>query len=245
MAILVRRDFRVRPADQPEFERQSREGLWPTFLHFGAQMVAFGVWAFGGRADEVTTHTVYEDFAHWQATRVGRGDFYQQDWLMEETRELRPIFASRPDLVSTSTARIIDIDDGASPAGVFYRRPGTQPAEPPPTFGRGSVVSERTYVLREGAEAEFHRLSSDHIWPWLEQAGGRIVAYGQDPLRPPNEVITLFAFRSLADWHRLSRPSGEPDPPPEVVEAWGKRESLIQTHSGKLLTVLTDFGRPV
>ena len=69
MAILVRRDFRAQPADQAEFERQSREGLWPTFLHFGAQMVAFGVWAFGGRSDEVATHTIYEDFAHWQATR--------------------------------------------------------------------------------------------------------------------------------------------------------------------------------
>jgi hypothetical protein len=39
MTILVQREFRVARADRFEFERQSREGLWPAFLEFGAKMV--------------------------------------------------------------------------------------------------------------------------------------------------------------------------------------------------------------
>jgi hypothetical protein len=65
------------------------------------------------------------------------------------------------------------------------------------------------------------------VWPWLERMGGRLVAFGQDPLHTSDEVVTLFAFRSFADWHRFSRPSANLDPPPEVVGAWNQRASLI------------------
>ncbi|MCA9848815.1 MAG: hypothetical protein KC472_12630 [Dehalococcoidia bacterium] len=56
--ILVQREFTVPPEHKAEFERQSREGLWPTFLHFGAQMVAFGSWAFGDDSVPLVTHSV-------------------------------------------------------------------------------------------------------------------------------------------------------------------------------------------
>src|SRR5690606_33733186 len=67
--ILVQRELTVPPEHKADFERQSREGLWPTFLHFGAQMVAFGSWAFGDDSVPLVTHTAYEDFDHWEATR--------------------------------------------------------------------------------------------------------------------------------------------------------------------------------
>ncbi len=58
--ILVQREFHVAPNDRGQFEQQSREGLWPAFLRFGAQMVAYGTWGFGGPGDVIVTHTVYQ-----------------------------------------------------------------------------------------------------------------------------------------------------------------------------------------
>jgi hypothetical protein len=253
VTILVQRQFRVAPEHRAEFERQSREGLWPAFLEFGARMLAYGRWEFGGDDAGVVTHTAYRDFEHWEATRAtrpssseggGRGAFYSDPFVAPLVEPLLARSQDRGGLVSGSSARLIDVDDEASPLDVFYRRPGTEAAALPPTFGKGSVVSERTYLLRPGSMPEFRRLSLQ-VWPWLEQRGGRLVAFGQDPLHTSDEVVTFFAFRSLADWHRLSRPRADLDPPADVVQAWNQRAGLIVSNQGRLLTVLTDFGTPV
>jgi hypothetical protein len=242
MSILVQREFKVPRADRAEFERQSREGLWPAFLHFGALMVAYGTWGFGGSGEYVLTHTVYADFDHWLATRAGRGAFYDDPAMLEETKELRPIFAQRGRLVESSQARVIDLDDAVSQPQPRYRKPGEPLVEAPPTFGAGSVVSERTYALAPGSEADFLRISRDHIWPWLAQQGGRLIGFGRDPLATPNEVLTLFAFPSLPAWHRLSRPGADVQPPADVLAAWAERERLVERQSGRLLIVGTEFG---
>jgi hypothetical protein len=249
VTILVQRQSRVAPEDRAEFERQGREGLWPAFLEFGARMLAYGRWEFGGDGASAVTHTAYEDFAHWDATRSARPDgergaFYSDPFVAPLIEPLLPRYQDRSGLVTSSEARLIDVDAETSPLGVTYRRAGTEAAEPPLTFGRGSLVSERTYLLRPGSLPEFRRLSLQ-VWPWLEQRGGRLIAFGQDPLHTSDEVVTLFAFRSLADWHRLSRPRADLDPPADVVHAWNQRAALIVSNQGRLLTVLTDFGTPV
>jgi len=58
-------------------------------------------------------------------------------------------------------------------------------------------------------------------------------------------VMTLFAFRSLAEWHRLSRPTAELQPPQPVVAAWQQRHQIVQRQWGRLLIVGTDFGTKV
>jgi hypothetical protein len=248
VTILVQREFRVDRSDRREFERQSREGLWPAFLEFGAKMVAYGRWEFGADDGVVITHTAYEDFHHWEATRRdgprGPGAFYTDPLIAPRIAPLLERYSERGNMVSGSTARILEVDEDASPLGAFYRSPDAPAATPPPTFGAGSVVSERTYLLRPGSLPEFRRLSLS-VWPWLERMGGRLVAFGQDPLHTSDEVVTLFAFRSLTDWHRFSRPSADLDPPPEVVSAWNQRAGLILSNQGRLLTILTDFGTPV
>src|SRR3546814_20263262 len=111
--ILVQREFTVPPESKAEFERQSREGLWPTFLHFGAQMVAFGSWAFGDDSIPLVTHTAYEDFAHWEATRGASSlnaikktySFYDAAEIMAATKELRSTFDNRNALVPSSPDR--------------------------------------------------------------------------------------------------------------------------------------------
>ena len=105
------------------------------------------------------------------------------------------------------------------------------------------MISERTYRVPTEAQGEFHHASEEVIWPWLEQAGGRLIASGQDPFSTSDELVTLFAFRSLAEWHRLSRPAAALKPPEEVVGAWVSRPAVIDQHWGRLLTITTDFGR--
>ena len=249
MSIIVQRKHVVALEDRAEYERMSSRGTWPTFLHFGSRMLAYGTWIFGGGpVDGVVTHQACADLTHWQATRAmfagTPGAFYEDLAIMAATAEVREIWAERGRLMRGTEARIIDVNDEVSNADVHYRGPGTPPAEPPPTFGAGSVVSERTYRLTPGGEADFLRLSHDYIWPWLEQQDARMIAFGRDPLGPSDEVITIYAFRSLAEWHRLSRPSPELASD-DVAQAWSERSTLIQRHQGRLLLVATDFGTPV
>lgn len=248
VTILVQREFRVARADRAEFERQSREGVWPAFLEFGAKMVAYGRWEFGADDGGVLTHTAYEDLRHWEATRRdgprGPGAFYVDPIIAPIVAPLLDQSSARGALVTSSSSRLLEVDEDVSKLDVHRRIADGPAASLPPTFGLGSVVSERTYLLRPGTLPEFRRLSLE-VWPWLERMGGRLVAFGQDPLHTADEVVTLFAFRSLSDWHRYSRPSAELDPPPDVVSAWNQRASLILSNQGRLLTVLTDFGAPV
>ncbi|MEE8337355.1 MAG: hypothetical protein V3R95_04790 [Dehalococcoidia bacterium] len=248
MSIIVQRKHVVAPADRAEYERMSSGGVWPTFLEFGSRMLAYGTWTFGGGpVDGVITNQAYADMEHWTATRAQfagtPGAFYEDEAIMAATADSRAISADRNKMMLGTEARIIEVDDEVTDLGVYYRHPGTSPAEPPPTFGRGSIVSERTYQLAPGAEQEFAQISKQHIWPWLEAQGGHIIASGHDPLAASDEVITLFAFRSLSEWERLSRPSNEPAPA-EVVQAWQDRARLITRHRGRLLLIGTDFGTP-
>ena len=247
MSIIVQRTVRVRPEDQPEFERLSARGPWTGLLDAGSRMVAYGRWLFGGgHTNEVTQHASYEDFEHWLATHPGfvgqPGALYEA--TAAERPEIAQAAAALAALASSSTARIIEVDDDVSDVGAYHRREGMPQAELPPTFGRGSVVSERTYRVTEGRQADFLNLSRDHIWPWLTERGARVIAYGHDPLGESDEVITLFAFRTLPEWHRLSRPTAE-EASADVTQAWHDRASLIRRHRGRVLVVDTDFGTRV
>ncbi len=245
MSIVVQRRHLVAREHRARFEQLSAEGVWPALLQFGSRMLAYGSWPFGGPDDGVVTHTAYEGFEHWLATRSdfsgARGALLQEEALQAPAQMLLHAAEARAALTSGSEARVIEVDDEVCDLGVHYRRGEAPPAAPPLTLGRGSVISERTYQLAYGGQGEFLRLSQTHVWPWLEQQGVRMVAYGHDPLGPSDEVVTLFAFRSLLDWHRLSRPTEE-RATAEVERAWHRRSALIRRHRGRLLLVETDFG---
>ena len=248
--ILVQREFTVPPESKAEFERQSREGLWPTFLHFGAQMVAFGSWAFGGDSVPLVTHTAYEDFAHWEATRGSSSlnainqtrSFYDDEAIMAETAELRGKFANRNALVTSSKASPFELITSAPHPSPFYRQAGQPLAGEPLTFGRGSIISERTLALDEGKRDEFVRLSTEIVWPWLESQGGRGIAIGQDLMGASNEITTWFAFPTTALWYSCARPAAA-DAPAAVVEAYQQRHSYVRHQRGRVLLVGTDWGR--
>ncbi len=242
MGILVQREFLVAVDDRDEFERQSREGVWVNMRHNGAQMIAYGIWAFGAPGDVVITHSVYQDFDHWTATRLW-GTFATETKRVEETAPIRAIYAGRLRLVQHSRASIINYEPDISEPTPRYRHVGEPLAELPPTFGPRSIVAQTTYQLKPNGQAQFQALSTEAIWPWYTSEGARLMIFGYDPLASNHEVITLLAFRDISDWHRLVRPQGVASE--QVTIAWCGREQVISSQKTKLLMVGTQFGRPV
>ena len=239
--IMVQRESRVAPQDRALFEEQSREGMWPAFLHFGVQMVAYGTWGFGGPDDVVVTNHVYESLDHWAATRQETGEYYRDPAIVAELKDLHPRYAHRDDLVESSAALLIELDDTVSRPRPFHRRPGQTLADLPPTFGRGSVISERTLSIVPGKKSEFRRLSAEIVWPWLESQGGRAIGLGNDLMGSSDEVSTWFAFSSLQEWYRFARPQSA-HAPAHVAEAYTARANLVAAQRGRLLIVGTDWG---
>ena len=245
MTILVQREFTVLPEDRARFEELSRTGTWPTMLRYGSLMVGFGAWAFGGPGDVLVTHSAYRDMEHWLGTRLG-GGLEADAQIRAQAAEFEAAKSARQALIQHSRARMFDVDESLFPLKPAPRGPDDPLATAPPTFGRGSVISELCYQLVDAnARTEFEQISHEHIWPWLETQGGRLIALGRDPLGPPNEIVTFFAFRGLEEWHRLSRPSTAEQPPAEMIEAWNHRHRLVASQRGRLLRIGTDWGTPV
>jgi len=245
MTILVQREFTVLSDDRARFEELSRTGVWPSMLRYGSLMVGFGFWAFGGPGDVLVTHSAYRDMDHWLGTRMG-GDLEADPQIRAQAAEFEAPKKARPAIVQHSRARMFDLDEHLFPLNPAPRTADDPLAEAPPTFGRGSVISELCYQLVDAsARTEFEQISHEHIWPWLETQGGRLIGFGRDPLGPPNEIVTFFAFQGLEEWHRLARPASEEHPPAETVEAWNHRNRLVASQRGRLLRVGSDWGTPV
>lgn len=130
MGILVQREFSVATDNRAEFERQSRLGVWENMRYNGAQMIAYGGWAFGGDGDVVVTHSVYADFDHWTATRQW-GAFATEAARIEETASIRRVFAGRGRLIRRSRATLIEYDSDVSSPVVQWRKVG-EPLAPQP-----------------------------------------------------------------------------------------------------------------
>ncbi len=235
MGILVQREFSVPMDHRTEFERQSRNGVWQNMLYNGAQMIAYGTWAFGGPGDVVTTHSVYADFDHWTATRPW-GAYATDAHRVAETAPIRAIFAGRPRLITHSRAAIIDYDTELSEPAPFYRNTDDPLAPLPVTFGRQSVVAETRYQLRPEAHVSFRKLCLEERWPALRAAGARLLLIGADPLAEPSEVIEMTAFTSISHWHEVTTESRSSK---HALSAH-RAETLAETT--RLLMIQTDFG---
>ena len=229
MTVLIQRGYQVALDRQDEFEQLCAQRLWPELQKQNVAMVGYGSWTFGGRLDDVCAHFAYADFAHIDAVDGGGPA------AATVPDELRP-------LISSASARVIELSDDLGGIEVGRDDAGEPRAQPPASFGAGAILSERTYLVAADAQAQFLQLSHDLLWPWLEQHGARMVGFGHDPFGPSEHLVTLFAFRALGDWYRLSRPEPGLSPPEEMVQGWQQRSALIQRHSGRLLTVATDYG---
>ena len=70
MAIVVQRSFIVERGTYAEFERLSREGIWPYMEARGCKILGLFQNVHGGPSDEVILLTAYASLAHWEATRL-------------------------------------------------------------------------------------------------------------------------------------------------------------------------------
>ena len=239
MGVLVQREFKVAMDDRPEFERQSRLGLWEDQRNNGSQQIAFGIWAFGGDPSVVVTNSAYADFDHWTATRRW-GVFTQEPERAEEARHWRSIFAGRIRLIEYSRASIYSYDDELSEPKPRWRNVGEPRVALPPTFGPQSVVAETTYRLANGAIDNFQALTRDELYPWYQQQNVRPMIFGTNSLGSNNNVVLMTAYPSITAWHEKSRPESG-----AAATAWQQRADLVIDESTRLLMVQTTFGEPV
>jgi hypothetical protein len=70
MPIVIERSFTIDRGSLGEFERLSREGIWPYMEARGCKILGLFTIAHGGPSDEVILLTAYDSFAHWEATRL-------------------------------------------------------------------------------------------------------------------------------------------------------------------------------
>ena len=69
MAIVVERSFTIERGSHREFERLSREGVWPYMEARGCKILGLFTIMHGGPSNEVILWTAYDSMAHWEATR--------------------------------------------------------------------------------------------------------------------------------------------------------------------------------
>lgn len=235
MGLLVQRQFTVAADDRSEFERQSRLGVWENMRHNGAQMIAFGTWAFGDSGDVVVTNSAYADFDHWTATRAW-GEFVSEPERVEETKEIRAIFAGRTRLIRHSRASMVVFDDARSSPEVAWRKVGEPLAPVPVSFGRQSVVEELRCGLDENDTGIFDAISRDVLWPHALEHGGRVLIAGHDPLLPPPNRVVMVAYPDISAWHAASEAGGE------AAAAMARRAALATSYADRLLMIATDYG---
>ncbi|MGH2607558.1 MAG: NIPSNAP family protein [Tepidiformaceae bacterium] len=85
MVFVVERSFTIERGSVREFERLSREGIWPYMEARGCKILGLFTIAHGGPSDEVVLLTAYDSLAHWEATRL---DTPPPEGSSEEVREL-------------------------------------------------------------------------------------------------------------------------------------------------------------
>lgn len=70
MAVVVQRSFTIERGALAEFERLSREGIWPYMEARGCKILGLFANMHGGPSDEVVLLTAYDSLAHWESTRL-------------------------------------------------------------------------------------------------------------------------------------------------------------------------------
>lgn len=107
MTVVVQRSFIIERGSLREFERLSREGIWPYMEARGCKIVGFFTNLHGGASNEVILNTAYASMAHWEATR---DDAPLPVDANEEVRALHPQYQealrARRDLTQVSSTRV-------------------------------------------------------------------------------------------------------------------------------------------
>ena len=69
MTVVVERTFVIERGSLAEFERLSREAVWPYMEARGCKILGLFAHVHGGPSNEVVLLTAYDSMAHWESTR--------------------------------------------------------------------------------------------------------------------------------------------------------------------------------
>lgn len=89
MTVVVQRSFTIERGAGAEFERLSREGIWPYMEARGCRILGLFANMHGGSSDELILLTAYASMAHWEATR---DDAPLPEHAGDEARKLHPAY---------------------------------------------------------------------------------------------------------------------------------------------------------
>lgn len=89
MTIVVQRSFTIERGSVQEFERLSREGIWPYMEARGCRILGLFANVHGGPNDELILLTAYDSLAHWETTR---DDAPLPAEASDEARRLHPAY---------------------------------------------------------------------------------------------------------------------------------------------------------
>jgi hypothetical protein len=108
MTIVVQRTFVIEPGTLVEFERLSREGIWPYMEARGCKVLGLFTNMHGGPSNEVVLHTAYESLTHWEATRLDLpAPEGSSDALIEMQRAAMEAARQRHALTKVTSTRVL------------------------------------------------------------------------------------------------------------------------------------------
>lgn len=108
MAIVVERSFTIERGSAVEFERLSREGVWPYMEARGCKILGLFMNLHGGPSNEITLLTAYDSMAHWEATRddAPLPEGASED-LQKKHEAFRKALRARRDLTVVTSTRVL------------------------------------------------------------------------------------------------------------------------------------------
>ncbi|MGI8925610.1 MAG: NIPSNAP family protein [Tepidiformaceae bacterium] len=119
--IVVQRSFTIERGTFAEFERLSREGIWPYMEARGCKILGLFTNVHGGPSDEVVLLTAYDSMAHWEATRLEDSGEGLTDDLRALLRTAAEAGRERRKLTKVSSTRVLGLATAWVDLGV---RPG-------------------------------------------------------------------------------------------------------------------------
>lgn len=122
MTVVVQRSFIIERGSFPEFERLSREAIWPYFEARGCKIVGFFTNMHGGPTNEIILNTAYASMAHWESTRDDAGLPEGADEALKRLYEACSVaLKARARLTQVSSSRVFRLATPFVDYGVVER----------------------------------------------------------------------------------------------------------------------------
>jgi hypothetical protein len=238
--LMLRHAFLEKGLYQTWYQN-SRDGVWPWYEKLGSRIV--GDWqviypnddSAHPELDEALRLARYASYEHWQATRTSvsadaggetggsaqlGGDGPDSQKSIESIRTRRTVakgskggiflqgyMAETRPIYMPGTGETFDLTSEPNKDVIAVRNDINQPGDP--------ILELRYRKIKKGSFEEFHVLTRDGTWPYLEKIGVRPVgqwrvAYlkGGTPVDSPefDEVYMLSRFASYAHWQAVQDP---------------------------------------